>query len=94
MGRKVLDSGKIGFPAKWEPEVIFSGKFSETGDSDEMGFSEDCGCEHIDLVFLKGRIINGRIGEEVSEDLILFFFFFLNAYCCWLQLNHKTLVFM
>lgn len=72
--------------------MIFSGKFSETGDSDEMGFSEDCGCEHIDLVFLKCRIINGRIGEEVSEDLILFFF--LNAYCCWLQLNHKTLMFM
>lgn len=73
--------------------MIFSGKFSETGDSDEMGFSEDCGCEHIDLVFLKGRIINGRIGEEVSEDLILFFFF-LNAYSCWLQLNHETLMFM
>lgn len=75
----------MGFPGRWEPEVIFSGKFSETGDSDEMGLSEYCDCEHIDLGFLKERMINGRIGEEVSEDLI--FSLCLLANCCWFTIK-------
>lgn len=56
-----------------------------------MGLSEYCDCEHIDLGFLKERMINGRIGEEVSEDLIFSYAYWQTA--AGLQLNPKTLMF-